>query len=79
MERIRARLSSWGNKYISLGGRIVLLNSVLNSIPIFYLSFLKMLAKVIKKVVSIQRRFLWGRSGRAKEDLLGELEDGLSP
>lgn len=30
-----------GNKYVSLGGRIVLLNSVLNAMPIFYLSFLK--------------------------------------
>jgi hypothetical protein len=35
------RLNSWGNKYISLGGRITLLNAVLNSILIFYMSFLK--------------------------------------
>jgi hypothetical protein len=42
--------------YISLEGRIVLLNSV----PIFYLYFLKMPVKVIKKVVCVQRRLLWG-------------------
>jgi len=58
LDRISAKLNTWGNKYISLGGRIVLLNSVLNSIPIFYLSFLKMPAKVIKKVEGIQRKFL---------------------
>lgn len=59
LERISAKLNSWGNKYISLGGRIVLLNSVLNSIPIFYLSFSKMPVNVNKKVEGIQRRFLW--------------------
>jgi hypothetical protein len=54
--------------YISLEGRIVLLNSVLNSVPIFYLSFLKMHVNVIKKVVCIQRRFLWGEVyGRVKK------------
>jgi len=53
------RLLSWGHKYASLGGRIVLLNSVLNAIPIFYLSFLKIPAKVVKRVIQIQREFLW--------------------
>lgn len=52
--------SFMGNKYVSLGGRIVLLNSVLNSIPIFYLSFLKLSARVWRKIVIIQRQFLWG-------------------
>lgn len=63
LERISAKFSSWRNRYISLGGRIVLLNSVLNSIPIFYLSYLKMPVRVIKKVEGIQRRFLWGGVG----------------
>lgn len=67
LDQIRLRLSTWGNKYISLGGRIVLLNSVINSIPIFYLSFLKMPAKVVKKVVGIQRRFLWSGVGGQKK------------
>lgn len=60
VDQLRRRLLSWGNRYISLGGRIVPLNSVLNSIPIFYLSFLKMPAKVVKMVVALQRNFLGG-------------------
>jgi hypothetical protein len=59
LEALRKRLSTWGNKYVSLGGRIVLLNSVLNAIPIFYLSFLKVLVLVWKKIRRIQREFLW--------------------
>jgi len=58
VEHLRRRLLSWGNRYISLGGRIVLLNAVLNSIPIFYLSLMKMAVKVLKLIVSLQRNFL---------------------
>jgi len=54
------KLNMWGHRYISFGGRIVLLNSVLNSIPIFYLSFLKMPTKVWRRIVRVQREFLWG-------------------
>jgi hypothetical protein len=39
IDSLRKRLNAWGNKFVSLGGRIVLLNAVLNAIPIF-LSFL---------------------------------------
>jgi hypothetical protein len=60
VDHLRRRLCSWRNKHISLGGRIVLINSVLNSIPIFHLSFLKLPNKVWKKIVRIQREFLWG-------------------
>jgi hypothetical protein len=60
LHTIRCRLGNWGNKYVSLGGRIVMINAVLGAIPIFYLSFLKMPVKVWKEVVKIQRKFLWG-------------------
>jgi hypothetical protein len=60
VDSIKRRLGSWGNKYISLGGRIVLINSILNSLPVFFLSYLKLPVKVWKEVVKIQRNFLWG-------------------
>jgi hypothetical protein len=66
IDLLRKRLFSWRNRHISFGGRIVLLNAVLNAIPIFYLSFLKMPLKVRKKVIRIQREFLWG-GGRGVE------------
>jgi hypothetical protein len=67
VEKISRRLNTWGHKYISFGGRIVLLNSVLNAIPIFYLSFLKLPVKVWKRIVRIQREFLWGGVGGGKK------------
>jgi hypothetical protein len=57
---LRKRLGAWGNKYVSLGGRITLLNSVLNAIPIFYLSYLKLPVQVWKQIRRMQREFLWG-------------------
>jgi hypothetical protein len=64
---LRKRLEAWGNNYVSLGGRIILLNAVLNAIPIFFLSFMKILVAVWKKVRRIQRDFLWGcRGGRKR-------------
>lgn len=39
-------LLSWKHMYVSLGGRVILLNYILNSIPIFFLYFLKMFVKV---------------------------------
>jgi hypothetical protein len=60
LEHLRNRLFSWRNKHISLGGRIVLINAVLNAIPIFSLSFMKMPVSVVNKFVTIQRQFLWG-------------------
>ncbi|GAU38174.1 hypothetical protein TSUD_264000 [Trifolium subterraneum] len=60
LEVLQKRLASWKNKYVSLGGRVVLLNSVLAAIPIFYLSLFKMPVGVWKKIVRLQRKFLWG-------------------
>ena len=40
---------------------------MLNAIPIFYLSFLKLPTRVWKKIVRIQREFLWGGVGAGKK------------
>lgn len=36
IEKVRKRLASWKRRYLSFGGRIVLIKSVLFSLPIFY-------------------------------------------
>ncbi|MCH79913.1 ribonuclease H protein, partial [Trifolium medium] len=60
LNTLQNKLSVWGNRYVSLGGRLILLNSVLSAIPIFFLSYMKMPVIVWKEVVKIQRKFLWG-------------------
>jgi hypothetical protein len=68
IEVLQKRLHSWKNRFVSLGGRVVLINLVLATIPLFYLSFMKLPTKVWKKIVSIQRSFLWGGAS-AKEKI----------
>jgi hypothetical protein len=67
LDVIQKRLASWKNKYVSLGGRVVLLNSVLAVIPIFYLSLFRMPVGVWKNLVRLQRRFLWGGAAGASK------------
>jgi hypothetical protein len=80
---LQQRLYSWRNRFVSLGGRVILINSVLAAIPLYYLSFLKMPTMVWRKIVSIQRNFLWdGSSSKTKiawvkwVDLCRSKEDG---
>ena len=44
--------------------RICLIKSVIYAIPLFYLSMFKIPSVVVKKIVKLQRDFLWG-SGSA--------------
>jgi len=67
IETLGGRLNMWADRYISFGGRIVLLNSVLSALPTFYFSFLKMPVQVWRKIVRIQREFLWGGVGGGKK------------
>jgi hypothetical protein len=38
-EKIEKKLSGWKGKHLSYGGRLVLINSVLSSLPMFMMSF----------------------------------------
>lgn len=60
VKEIEKRLIFWRNCYVSLGGKVVLINSVLGSISIFFMSFFKMLIYMWKKIVRKQMNLLWG-------------------
>jgi hypothetical protein len=60
IDRIRKKLSSWKSRHLSMGGRLVLLRSVLSSIPVYFLSFFKAPIGTISSLESIFKSFLWG-------------------
>lgn len=60
VEMFKSKLSSWRNKLLSLGGRIVLLKSVISSLLIYYFSFYLAPISILKKLKSLQINFLWG-------------------
>ena len=57
-ERLRKRLAMWKGQFISKGGRISLIRSKLSTIPIYYMSMLRMPRVVRLRLEKIQRDFL---------------------
>jgi hypothetical protein len=60
IDAMRKRLSVWNGRNLSIGGRVTLINFVLSSLPLYFFSFFKAPVCVLKDLVCIQRRFLWG-------------------
>jgi hypothetical protein len=59
---VKSRLSSWKHKKLSIGGRVVVIKSVLSAIPVYFLSFFKAPTGIISKLESLFKQFLWGGS-----------------
>jgi len=59
-------LSGWKSKHLSLGGRLVLLKSVLTSLPIYALSFFKAPTGIISSIESILNCFFRGSEDHRK-------------
>ena len=63
LQKFQARLQGWYTKLLSNMGRIVLIQSVLNSMPIHLLTSLNLPKGIISRMNSIMASFLW--SGKA--------------
>ncbi|CAN1188042.1 Putative ribonuclease H protein At1g65750 [Linum perenne] len=59
---LESRIQSWKTKFLSFGGRIAMLKSVLSGMSIYFMSVLKAPVEVINKIERIQNRFLWAGS-----------------
>ncbi|KAK9275444.1 hypothetical protein L1049_022709 [Liquidambar formosana] len=70
VDRVRRRLEDWKRALMSKGGRLVLIQSVLSSIPTYYLSLFRILVKVARSLEKLMRDFLWEGSGEGKRDHL---------
>ncbi|CAJ2661734.1 unnamed protein product [Trifolium pratense] len=51
IESMKSKLSSWQGRYLSLGGRVTLINSVLSSLPFYFFSFFKAPVRVLNQLV----------------------------
>jgi hypothetical protein len=63
VEKTTRALSSWKRMYLSKGGRIALIKSMLSNLPTYLLSLFPILASVAKRIESIHCDFLWGGMG----------------
>lgn len=64
IEKIQAKIKGWVVKILSYEGRLQLVNSVLNSIHMYWGSMFILPKKLIRKMEGLMASFLW--SGRIK-------------
>ncbi|KAK3229124.1 hypothetical protein Dsin_001005 [Dipteronia sinensis] len=60
VSKIKNRLAPWKRKFLSKGGRLVLIKSAISSIPTYFLSVFKLHFGVAKMIEKLQMDFLWG-------------------
>ncbi|WVZ91755.1 hypothetical protein U9M48_037881 [Paspalum notatum var. saurae] len=66
-ERFKKRRIGWKGKLLSVGGRLVLINSVLSSLPMFMLSFFAIPKGILKKLEYLRSRFFWQNDQHKKK------------
>lgn len=59
LHRISKRLEGWAAKFLSMAGRLILINSTLSSLPIYFMTVLKLPQWVIQEIDKTRRKFLW--------------------
>ncbi|XP_059284834.1 uncharacterized protein LOC132038129 [Lycium ferocissimum] len=59
IEKCEKKLARWKSQYLSFGGRLTLINSVLDALPTYMMSLFPIPAGIIKRLDSIRRNFLW--------------------
>lgn len=59
VEKIRSRISSWMGRFLSFGGRLQLIQSVITSLANFWLSAFRLPAACLKEIEHLCSAFLW--------------------
>jgi hypothetical protein len=70
--RFAAKLGCWWGKILSYGDRLILINSVLTSLPMFMLSFLEIPKGVSKRLDFYRSHFFWQSDEHKKKYRLSQ-------
>lgn len=61
IQKVVSRLQSWKGRLLSQAGRLVLIKSVLTSLPLYHMATVSLPTGVIKVITGHIRRFFWGK------------------
>lgn len=59
LEKVKARITSWTNKFLSYAGRLQLIKSVIFAVQLYWSAHFILLAAVLRDLKSTMSRFLW--------------------
>ena len=62
LERIIKRLESWKEKFLSMGGKEILLIAIIQAIPVYAMAVFKIPKKLCKEMTDAMAGFWWGDS-----------------
>lgn len=57
--KIQKRLAVWKGKFLSIGGRPVMLNAVISVLTLYYLSIYRISKWALFRIDQIRSRFFW--------------------
>lgn len=61
--KIERRLANWQIMYLSKGGRVTLIKSILSNLPTYFLILFSIPSSVASRIEKLHRDFLWGSLG----------------
>lgn len=71
LKKCAKKLVNLKSQYLSLGGRLILINSVLDALPTYMMSLFPIPPNVVKRIDAMRRNFLWeGNSDNNKIHLV---------
>ena len=74
LQRCERRLSRWKAQYLSRGGRLTLINSVLDALPTFMMSVFPLPPNVEERIDALRRNFVEWREG-IQRNSFGQMEE----
>ncbi|KAJ4802046.1 RNA-directed DNA polymerase (reverse transcriptase)-related family protein [Rhynchospora pubera] len=66
LDKLKSKLTGWRSNMLSHAGRLVLIKSVLMSVPVYHMSVEVLPKGIIKKMESLIAKFFWGKSNQTK-------------
>ena len=62
VKNFEKRIQHWTHRFLSLGGRLVLIRVVLTSMPVYWLALVPIRKSILEKLKKLIFSFLWGSS-----------------
>jgi len=59
LSHVENRLSGWKSRFLSFGGRLILLKFVMTSLSVYAFSFFKALSGIVSSIKSILNNIFW--------------------